>query len=514
MNALADPALFDADDFVVRQERKDLLRFIVCGSVDHGKSPLIGRLLYESGLLFADQLEALDRESPRYSTQDDQRDFALLLDGLAAEREQKITIDVAYRFFTTARRKFIVADAPGHEQYTRNMATGASTADLAVLLVSAPDGLTRQTRRHALVAATLGVRRFVVVINKMDAAARSERRFASLVAEFRDFAQRIEIDELFFIPLSARNGDNLVFRSQLMPWYDGPSLLEYLETVEIAPRRRDSAFRMPIQWVNRPDSRFRGYCGLIASGKTYPGMPVQALPSGQSSRIARIVTTRGDLAHAISGQAVTLTLSDEIDASRGDVLAAIGPFASVTDRLVVRLVWTGTDELQSGRPYLLSSRRATVEPVLHVIDLETNRFNPTDRLATNDIGTAVIKLDRLVAADRYEENRDTGGFILIDPETCDTVGLGIIETISPGEDQAIARTKLLDLIRATETHARSIAKAVSWRATGSLDTFIIAALVTGSSRLAGGVAVAEILTKTILYYVHERVWAFIGWGKR
>jgi len=516
MNPHAEPALFDAEAFFIREEQKDLLRLIVCGSVDHGKSTLIGRLLYEAGLLFADQLAALDQERTRHGTQRDQPDFALLLDGLIAEREQKITIDVAYRYFVTARRKFIVADAPGHEQYTRNMATGASTADLALLLVSACDGLTRQTRRHALILATLGVRRVVVVVNKMDAVCWSELTFASVVAELRQLIWRLGIDQLEFIPLSGRDGDNLVFRSERCPWYAGPSLLEYLDTVAIEPRSRDGHFRMPIQWVNRPSSSFRGYCGLITTGEASPGMEVEVLPSGQRSRIARIVTADGDLGHAVSGQSVTITLADDIDASRGDVLATTDPSPSVTDRLGVRLVWTGTDELRTGRPYLLklatTTARATAEPMLCRINLENHMSSMTDHLGANDIGTAVLNLDRPVAADLYRDNRDTGSFILIDVETCDTVGLGIIEAIHAGH-QSVARRKFLGFIRASETQARSIAKAISWRATGSLDTFIIAALVTGSSKLAGGVAIAEALTKTMLYYMHERLWARIPWGR-
>jgi bifunctional enzyme CysN/CysC len=319
MNVQPDPALFDAGAFLAPQEPKSLLRFIVCGSVDHGKSTLIGRLLYESGLVFADQLDLLDHESRRYGTQGEERDFALLLDGLAAEREQNITIDVAYRFFTTACRKFIVADAPGHEQYTRNMATGASTADLALILVSAADGITSQTRRHALIASMLGVRQFVVVINKMDLVGWSESRFALVEAEFRAFARDLQADDIVSIPVAARTGDNIASRSRQMRWYQGPSLLEHLETIDVAPVA-GSAFRMPVQYVNRPDSRFRGYCGLIASGDLCPGMPVQVLPPGHRTRVERIVTADGDFAHARAGQAVTLTLSDQIDVSRGDIL--------------------------------------------------------------------------------------------------------------------------------------------------------------------------------------------------
>jgi sulfate adenylyltransferase large subunit len=514
MTVQPDRILFDCNAFLARD--KGLLRCVVCGSVDHGKSTLIGRLLYESGLVFADQLEALDQESRRHGTQGDERDFALLLDGLAAEREQNITIDVAYRFFTTARRKFIVMDVPGHEQYTRNMATGASTADLALILVSAPDGMTRQTRRHALILSMLGVRHFVVVINKMDLVGWSESRFASLEAELRTFTQNLQVDDLVAIPVGAAAGDNIACRSERMPWYPGPSLLEYLETVVVAPVA-GSAFRLPVQWVNRPDALFRGYSGLIAAGGVWPGMPVQVLPSGRCTHVARIVTADGDLAHAVAGQAVTLTLSDEIDVSRGDVLAAADT-ASVSDRLFTRLVAIGTEPLVPGRRYLLKLAAATVsarlEPGLWVIDLDTHDYRAAPHLAVNDIGRAMITVDRPIAADRYADCRETGSFILIDRESCDTVGMGIIETMGARKNQALKGKRLSDLIHAAETHARSVAKAISWRATGSLDTFIIAALVTGSSTLAGGVALAEVLTKTILYYVHERVWALIPWGRR
>jgi sulfate adenylyltransferase large subunit len=519
MNA-QDPALFDADEFVARQERKSLLRFIVCGSVDHGKSTLIGRMLYEAGVVFADQLAVLDHESRRYGTQGGERDFALLLDGLAAEREQKITIDIAYRFFATTRRRFIVADAPGHEQYTRNMATGASTADLALLLVSAADGLTHQSRRHARIVSTLGVRHIVVAINKMDAVAWSELRFAAIAAEFRTLAQDLGVGDVTFIPLAARDGDNIAFRSLRMRWYRGPCLLEYLNNVEIAPRPRAPAFRMPVQWVNRPDSKFRGYSGLIVSGELFPGMSVRVLPSGHWTKIARIVAADGDLAHAVAGQAVTVTLTDEVDVSRGDLLADADTPVAVIDRLGVRLIAIGAEALVPGRPYFLKLATATVkawiDSGLQVIDLKTNRYQAAEHLVTNDIGAAVITLDRPLAVDRYADCRETGSFILIDPETCDTVGMGIVETMQPAETRGLARagTRLSKLVCATETHARSVAKAISWRATGSLDTFVIAAVITGSSTLAGGVALAEILTKTALYYVHERAWALIPWGRR
>jgi len=516
MNMLPDHALFDADDAVAQHERKSLLRFIVCGSVDHGKSTLIGRLLYESGLVLFDQLQSLSRAGAQ-SGQSEELDFSLLLDGLAAEREQKITIDVAYRFFATARRKYIVADAPGHEQYTRNMATGASTADLALLLVSAADGLTRQTRRHAIIVSTLGVRRFVIVINKMDLVGWSESRFAELQAEFRTFLRDLDVDEMTFIPLSAREGDNLVYHSPRMSWYRGPSLLEYLETIDVGSRAESEGFRMPVQYVNRPDSTFRGYCGLITCGEIYPGMPVQVLPSGQRTNIARIVTADGDLAHARAGQAVTVMLSGDIDVSRGDVISDCDLPPAVVDRFDVRLVWIGRDAHVPGRSYLMKlgtlTATATIERPLRVVDLESNRSTTADCLGANDIGTAVLKLDRSVAADRYLDCRDTGSFILIDSDRGDTIALGIIETVKPPA-VANAKVTLLNLIRSTESHARSIAKAVSWRATGSLDTFLIAALVTGNSKLAGGVALGELLTKTALYYIHERAWMLVPWGRR
>jgi sulfate adenylyltransferase subunit 1 (EFTu-like GTPase family)/uncharacterized membrane protein len=350
---------------------------------------------------------------------------------------------------------------------------------------------------------------------------RNSAAHGALEGEIRAFAKSIDVDDIACIPLSARDGDNVVFRSERMPWYEGPALLEYLEEVECAPRHQHSPFRMPIQRVNRPDSAFRGYCGLIASGEAYPGMSVQVQPSGRWTQVRRIVMADRDLAHAVAGSSVTLTFSEEIDASRGDVVAGISAPALVASRLCARLVWIGQDALKSGRPYLLklatATAKATVESNLLLVDLETQRSVPADGLMANDIGAAIIALDRLVAVDRYADCRETGSFILIDPESFDTVGMGIVEATHPDEiDRQYTRpaTKLHDILRATESHARSIAKAISWRATGSIDTFIVAVVVTGSSSLAGGVALAEILTKTALYYIHERIWALIRWGKR
>jgi len=518
----ASPELtgFSLEDFVVRQEKKNLLRFIVCGSVDHGKSTLIGRLLYESKCLFDDQLDALAKDSRNHGTQGGDLDLALVLDGLAAEREQKITIDVAYRFFTTERRKFIVADAPGHEQYTRNMATGASTADLALLVVSAESGLTGQTKRHLLIVSALGVRQIVVAVNKMDRVGWSRSEFAELEAEVRAFANDIDFDTFAFIPVAAASGDNVVSRSDHMDWYCGPSLLEYLERVQIVAKSHGAAFRMPVQWVNRPDPDFRGYCGLIGGGEVHPDMPVQVLPSGQWARVERIVTADGDLDRAVAGQAITLTLAGEIDVSRGDVIAGVDALASVTDRLCARLVWMGEEALTPGKAYLLKLAAgiatATVEPGLRVFDLDTRESTPADCLQINGIGTAILDLDRRIAADRYADNKETGSFILIDPECYDTVGLGMVDEVLPTLTRRPTRlgAAITDLIRSTESHARSIAKATSWRMTGSLDTFIIATFVTGNAKAAGAVALTEILTKTALYYFHERVWVLIPWGKR
>ena len=363
------------EDLQALQQSKTLLRFIVCGSVDHGKSTLIGRLLFEAGVLFEDQLDALERDTNHSRRQGGDLDFALLLDGLAAEREQNITIDVAYRFFATAWRKFIVADTPGHEQYTRNMATGASTADVALLLVSASEGITRQTRRHALIVSMLGVRQVVVAVNKMDLVGWSQSVLTALESEFRSFADGFDVDEIVFIPVAARSGDNVIRPSKHMSWYRGPTLLEHLERVHVGRRPHRSAFRMPIQWVNRPNSEFRGYCGLIANGELRPGAPVRLLPSGRHTQIQRIVTADGDLAHAVAGQCVTLTFSDDIDASRGEVVADLAEPATVTDRFSARLVWFDAESLEHSRRYILklgtATANATIEPTLHAIDLST-----------------------------------------------------------------------------------------------------------------------------------------------
>jgi sulfate adenylyltransferase large subunit len=517
MNVRAQAGDYDFASLLRQQGQKTLLRFVACGSVDHGKSTLIGRLLYESKQLFVDQLDALAADSRKFGTQGSELDFALLVDGLAAEREQKITIDVAYRFFATARRKFIVIDAPGHEQYTANMATGASVADLALVLVGADDGLTRQTRRHAVILSMLGLRKVVLAVNKMDRAGWSAETFRAIEAEFRDFAATLGFDEIVAIPLAAKSGDNVVRRSEHMPWYEGPTLLGHLETVESAGPHGSQPFRMPVQWVSRPSDEFRGYSGLIASGEVYAGMPVKILPSGRATRISRIATFDGDLPRAGAGRSVTLTFADHVDASRGDVVAEIDAPPAMTDRISARLFWMGGEPLRPGRSYLFklaaSAVTAKVEPGVRAFDLDTRELTRAEAIAPNEIGAGILNLDRPIAVDRYADCRDTGSFILIDPESYDTVGMGCIEETLPprGKQVGGARGRLAQW---TETHSRSLAKAVSWRATGSIDTFLVALVISGSPKIAGSVAVTEILTKILIYYLHERVWALVPWGKR
>ena len=467
MAARANPGHFELDVFLRQQDRTSLLRFIACGSVDHGKSTLIGRLLYEAKLLFEDQLDALTADSRKCGTQGKDLDFSLILDGLAAEREQKITIDVAYRFFTTERRKFIVADAPGHEQYTRNMATGASTADLALILVDAGAGLTRQTRRHSLIVSTLGVRRLVVAVSKMDLVDWSKEAFCRIESEFRSFAEGLNVAEIICIPISARSGDNVVTTSCNMDWYRGPTLLAYLERAEIASAPHQLPFRLPVQLVNRPTPHFRGYSGLIASGEVHVGMPVRVLPSDQGGHIDRIVTYDGDVQRASAGQSVTITLAEEIDISRGDVITDVAQPAVVTERLTSRVVWMDRNPLVPGRNYLIklgtSSAKARFEPTLRVLNLDTRALTAVNQLGMNDIGHGVFRLDRPIAVDPYRANKETGSFILIDPESCDTVGMGFVEAATArSAPRTGLRRRLRNLTRRRTTQ----------RIVGSSDTHI------------------------------------------
>ncbi len=409
---------------------KTLLRFVMCGSVDDGKSTLIGRLLYESRSLFVDQLAALEADSKVAGTQGDDLDFALLLDGLAAEREQGITIDVAYRHFSTERRHFIVADAPGHEQYTRNMVTGASTADSAVVLIDARKGVLTQTRRHSQLVALLGVRDVAVVINKMDLVDYSEDRFREIEEDYRIFASQIGLERITCIPASALKGDNVLVCSDVMSWYHGPTLMGYLETVDVDRHLQSQPFRMPVQWVNRPNLDFRGFAGTIASGTIRAGDPVVIAPSGIQSRIQRIVTFDGDLDVAVAGQSVTLTLSDEIDVTRGDVIADSTEPPGVADQFEATVVWMGDKPMLRGRSYVMrlgdKTVMATIAPLKYKLRIESLEHVAATKLELNEIGVVDIECSQPIAFDPYRENRDTGGFILIDRITNDTVGAGLI----------------------------------------------------------------------------------------
>ncbi len=419
------------DDYLRRHEAKDLLRFITCGSVDDGKSTLIGRLLHDSKRLLDDQVSALERDSRRHGTQGEDIDFALLVDGLAAEREQGITIDVAYRFFDTDKRKFIVADCPGHEQYTRNMATGASTADLAVVLVDARKGLLPQTRRHTYIVSLLGIRHVVLAVNKMDLAGFDRALFERIAAEYRALAASLGIADVACIPLSALRGDNLLEASPRMPWYDGPSLLQHLETVRVDRAAADIGFRLPVQWVCRPDQDFRGFAGTIASGTVAPGDAVAVLPSGQRSRIARIVTADGDLAQAGAGQAVVVTLADEIDASRGDVIAAAARPPEIADQFAAHVLWMGDRPLLPGRPYWLRIGTRTVgaqvTEIKHRVDVDTQEQLAAKSLALNEVGYCNLYLDQAVPFEAYADSRALGAFILVDRHDNATVGAGTID---------------------------------------------------------------------------------------
>jgi bifunctional enzyme CysN/CysC len=420
----------DIDGYLAAHEHKSMLRFITCGSVDDGKSTLIGRLLYESKLVFEDHLAALEADSARLGTQGGELDFALLVDGLAAEREQGITIDVAYRFFSTEQRKFIVADTPGHEQYTRNMVTGASTADLAVILVDARKGVLTQTRRHSYLVSLLGIRKIVLAVNKLDLVGYSRETFETIVDDYGEFAEQVSLGDVTPIPLSALRGDNVTEPSENTAWYDGPSLIEHLETVPIEDELATGPFRMPVQWVNRPNLDFRGFCGTVVGGTVRAGDPVRVLPAGRSSAVARIVTDDGDLDHAMSGQSITVMLADEIDVSRGDVLATASSPPAVADQFEADLIWMADDALVANRHYLLKigalTVGATVAMPKYRVDVNTLQRLAAKTLELNEIGVCTLTLDRPIPFDPYSENRDMGGFILIDRLTNGTVAAGLL----------------------------------------------------------------------------------------
>jgi len=422
----------DIEAYLDVHQNKGLLRFITCGSVDDGKSTLIGRLLYDSKMIFEDQLAALEADSKRVGTQGQEIDFALLVDGLAAEREQGITIDVAYRFFATEKRKFIVADTPGHEQYTRNMVTGASTADLAVILVDARKGVLVQTRRHSFLAHLLGIRHIVLAVNKMDLVDYDQSTFEHIVADYRSFASEIGITEFTAIPLSGFKGDNITSApSENTQWYNGPALIEHLENVELAgAAAQDRSFRMPVQWVNRPNLDFRGFSGLIASGIVKPGDAVRIVPSGKTSTVSRIVTMNGDLDEAVAGQSVTITLADEVDVSRGSVIAAADDPPENADQFEANLVWMSEEDLIPGRGYWLKLAAQTVTATLQQpkfeIDVNSLEHLAAKTLSLNAIGVVEVTTDKPVTFEPYADSRHLGDFILIDKITNATVAAGMI----------------------------------------------------------------------------------------
>jgi bifunctional enzyme CysN/CysC len=421
----------DIDAYLDQHQHKTLLRFITCGSVDDGKSTLIGRLLYDSKMIFEDQLAALEADSKRVGTQGQEIDFALLVDGLAAEREQGITIDVAYRFFATEKRKFIVADTPGHEQYTRNMVTGASTADLAVILIDARKGVLTQTRRHSYLAHLIGIRHIVLAVNKMDLVGYSQQVFDDIVTDYRAFAESIGIESFVPMPISGFKGDNITGLSANTPWYTGKPLIEHLETVELDQTvEQDKPFRLPVQWVNRPNLDFRGFSGLIATGRVRPGDAIRVLPSGKTSTVGRIVTLEGDLDEAAAGQSVTLTFADEIDCSRGDVIAASDSPPQVADQFEATIVWMSDDEMLPGRPYWLKLGTqmvsASIQAPKYQVNVNTMEHLAAKTLDLNAIGVANLSTDKPIVFEPYADSRSLGGFILIDKITNATVAAGMI----------------------------------------------------------------------------------------
>ena len=421
----------DIEKYLKQHEKKSLLRFITCGSVDDGKSTVIGRLLYESKMLFEDQLAAIESDSKKWGTQGGDIDFALLVDGLAAEREQGITIDVAYRFFSTDRRMFIVADTPGHEQYTRNMITGASTADVAVILIDARKGVLTQTRRHSYLVSLIGIRKVVLAINKMDLVDYSQKVFDQIDEDYRAFARQIGLADITSIPLSGLKGDNMLVASEKTPWYRGPTLMGFLETCEVDETRlQKETFRMPVQWVNRPNLDFRGFAGFVTSGSIKPGDRIIAQPSGKESKVARIVAMGGDLPVAVAGQSITLTLEDEIDVSRGDILSMAESPAEVADQFEASLVWMTDEPMLPGRPYLMKIGTQTVSASItepkYKINVNTMEHLAAKQLGVNEIGVVNLAIDRPIAFDAYKSNRDTGGFILINRMTNNTVGAGML----------------------------------------------------------------------------------------
>jgi bifunctional enzyme CysN/CysC len=450
--------------FLREQENKSMLRFLTCGSVDDGKSTLIGRLLYDTKLIFEDQLATLEKDSRKHGTTGEDFDFALLVDGLEAEREQGITIDVAYRFFATSKRKFIVADTPGHEQYTRNMATGASTADLAIVLVDARQGILRQTRRHSFIASLLGIKHVVVAINKIDLVGHSQEVFDAIFHDYLAFASELGFASIVPIPISARYGDNVIEPSQKTPWYRGPSLLRHLETVEIGSAARELPFRFPVQYVNRPNLDFRGFAGTIASGRVAVGQELAVANSGKTSNVKRIVTSSGDLPHAVEGEAVTIVLEDEVDISRGNLLVPPDARPHVADQFAAHLVWFDETAMMPGRTYLLRTETdqatATITGLDYKVDVNSFAHEPAKSLELNEVGFCSINTQAPIAFDTYAENRSTGAFILIDRITNATVASGMIA--NPLRRALNVHWQALDVNRSARAAQKHQKPAVLW----------------------------------------------------
>jgi bifunctional enzyme CysN/CysC len=492
MSHQSDLIATDIDAYLKQHERKQLLRFITCGSVDDGKSTLIGRLLYDSKMIYEDQLMQLEADSKVVGTTGGKFDPALLTDGLKAEREQGITIDVAYRYFSTAKRKFIIADTPGHEQYTRNMATGASTADLAVILIDARHGVLTQTRRHSFIVSLLGIRHVVVAVNKMDLVDFSEDRFNEICDDYRSFATRLDLPDLHFIPISALDGDNVVERSERAPWYTGSTLMNFLETVYIGSDRNLQDFRMPVQYVNRPNLDFRGFCGTIASGIIRKGEEIMVLPSRQRSRIKEIVTFDGALDEAFAPLSITLTLEDEIDASRGDMIVRPGNLPRSRDRIEAMLVWMSADGMVPGKTYLFKHTTQTIpgtmDTLQYRVDVNTLHRSPAPQLDLNEIGRVSISLSAPVHFDAYRRNRSTGAFIVVDRITNATVAAGMIldksgdgapRSVWDDEERVSGEAVELSAVSADERAARFGQEAATVLLTG----------LTGSGKTAIGHAV-------------------------
>lgn len=466
MSHQSDLIATDINAYLAQHERKELLRFLTCGSVDDGKSTLIGRLLHDSKMIYEDQLAAVKSDSAKHGTTGEKIDLALLVDGLQAEREQGITIDVAYRYFSTSKRKFIIADTPGHEQYTRNMATGASTCDLAIILIDARHGVMTQTRRHSYIASLLGIRHLVVAINKMDLVNFDETRFNEIKNDYLTFAKNLGEREFFFVPISALDGDNVVNPSERSPWYKGQSLMQILEFVEIAGDKNTDDFRFPVQYVNRPNLNFRGFCGTVASGIIRRGDEIKVLPSGKISTVKDIVIHEGSLDEAFVGQAVTLTLTDEIDISRGDMLVKKDEQASVTQSLQAHLVWMNEAPLQAGKQYLFKFASkvtpGSVSAIDYRIDVNTQERMPAGDMQLNDIAMVNVSLEQKVVVDTYSRNRATGAFIMIDRLTNATVAAGMVSNPAgqqrelPQSDFSAFELELNGLIRKHFPHWQAV----------------------------------------------------------